>query len=478
MIDFTDNIVSFGKNSPKENSNTDCLVLYQTNQCYQLLEETLLYEGMEAPEFHRCHEEHIADRLSDSKHPLIFVEVRNNLVEVAQTLRWVVPQQTQLVLIGHVDSISVHRQLEELGFYYLFWPADKSEISQLLKQLHNDLQNNSSPLDIRTAMRIAVVSAKGGSGCTMVSCELAHALSRETLQPVILGDHAYHDSNMHIMLGIKDLVRSPINEEGLKHHTLTNMLDPVGVHSQLVRVGRGISYLGFESSDTSPEEMREYTHNMLATQTRDANFIIENYSSAAKFYPHPSWLCPITDCLILVTQPTLSALHNTKSYLARFDEVQQQSEEKTRLILVLNHVTPAGNNIDRKLVEQFLEHPVNIELPYVSRAEEILTSGKRFIDTKTGLTMPFQHLSKLIVGKPARPERTLKARLTQWQERLFPIIARKGPFEPALPPETAPENQPAEEVSGGENQPGTITSIRTNKKSKSQSETTPTLLSE
>ena len=280
-------------------------------------------------------------------------------------------------------------------------------------------------------MRIATVALKGGSGSTMISCELAYALSSETGQEVIIADHGYTSSNMHIMLGKKDLVRRPIGDEGIRHHTLTNMLDPVGVQSQLVRIERGINYLGFESMNSNADEMREYTHNMLGTLLRSANFIIEDYSGSVKFYPDPKWLCPITDCVVLVTLPTLSALHETRNFLKQFDAAQETAEHKTRLILVLNHVAPSSN-IDQKAIEQFLERPVEIEFPYQKKTEELLTSGKRFIDSKTGLTMPFQHLARQILGKPVEEKIPLVARLQELKDRFLPMVARKRKFEPGV----------------------------------------------
>ena len=59
-------------------------------------------------------------------------------------------------------------------------------------------------------MRVGVIGLKGGSGCTLLTCELAYSLAKESQKQVILVDHAYTGSNMHIMLGKKTLSGDPL----------------------------------------------------------------------------------------------------------------------------------------------------------------------------------------------------------------------------------------------------------------------------
>ena len=123
MSDFMDKIISIRKNgnAQGESSNTNCLFLYQTHECYQLLEECMLCEGMETPESILSGNQMIPDLLSGKEHPLIFIEITDDLLDMALKLPRLISHQARVVLIGRVDSISAHRTLEELGFYYLFW---------------------------------------------------------------------------------------------------------------------------------------------------------------------------------------------------------------------------------------------------------------------------------------------------------------------------------------------------------------------
>ena len=181
------------------------------------------------------------------------------------------------------------------------------------------------------------------------------------------------------------------------------MLDYVGAQSQLSTVSKYINYLGFEADAESGDDLREYTTNVLEPLKRDANFIVEDYSASAKFYPYPEWLCPLMSCVVLVVQPTLSSLHETRRFLHEFDRVNKETEHSARLLMVLNNTQPKAA-VDKATIEQYLKHPVDIEIPYHSQCEEFLSSGRHFVDNRTALNQPINNLARLIMGKPLLKE--------------------------------------------------------------------------
>ena len=412
MLNISESVISLpetetGKSNTTVTEKRNCCLFYQTTECFRLLEETLLYEGFEAPVARVCTNDNISDAVAETDYSLLFIEVTDQLMDQALRLRSHLSHDTRVVLIGHEDSISTLRAIEDLGFYYLLWSSNKQDIAAFLHTLRDDQHRNRGPQQVRAAMRVAVVGLKGGSGCTMAAAELAYGLAEESHQQVIVVDHGYTGSNMHIMLGKRDLLRQPIGSEGMQHHTLGSFLDQAGSQSQLSRVEKQISYLGFElglddeknAAIATPESLREYTNNVLKTLQRDANFIVEDYSASTKFYPHPRWLCSLVEGVVLVVQPSLSGLHETRAFLEQFHIHNALAANPARLILVLNHCRPTGG-VDRKAVEEYLGQKIDIELPYLKNCEELLTSGKRFISGRTRLNNPFTNLSRLILGKP------------------------------------------------------------------------------
>ncbi|MCL6268525.1 ParA family protein [Sansalvadorimonas sp. 2012CJ34-2] len=388
-----------GQKKKREVTAASCTLFYQTEECRNQLEEAMKYEGMEVPFCHPCTDSNITDVITGVESPLVLVEIKEDLVNLARLLHPLISHQTRVVLIGRENTITSLRTVEHLGFYYLYWPAEKTDVAAFLHELQEDLQQGKGPQSSRLAKRVAVVGPKGGSGCTMITCELAHGLVKETQQQVILVDHGYTGSAMHIMLGKRDLERMPISEQAQRHHTLGNILDHVGAQSQLSQVDKKISYLGFEIENGGGDELREYTNNVLEPLRNDANFILEDYSASVKFYPQPKWLCLLMDCVIIVVQPTLSSVFETRQFLEVFNRVNEVLSNPARSILVLNHCNPK-DSVEKESIEQYLQRPVDIHIPYFKQCEEFLTSGQRFVSSKTPLTRPFINLARLVVGKP------------------------------------------------------------------------------
>ena len=428
MFDFgeknTANTLNVGETSSQPDQleqSHESLIIYQDSECFRLLSEVMQRQGFPVPKGIQSNTSRVPLILKTNRQPLIFIEASNSAVGLTDAIRRLVSHQSRVVIIGREDCITVYRRIRGMGFYYLLLPADTTEINYLLNILKNDQRYTRGPMHSRAAMRIAVVSMKGGTGCTLVSTELSFALQRETGQPVIVTDHNYNLSNMHIMLGKKDLARSPLSSESLKQQRLTNTIDPVGVQSRLVPVVDQISYMGVESRNLNPEHIREYTHLMLDTQSREANFIVEDFSGSINFYPDPAWLCPIADCVVLMVQPTLSGLHETRQYLQHVKEADNE-DPSTRILLVLNHTTPE-KTIDRKLIEQYLDCPITAELPYVKSCEGLLTSGKRLIDGRSGLATELNRLSHIVLGRNPDTTGSFVTRLT---DRLKQTLSKSG----------------------------------------------------
>ncbi|WP_461537853.1 AAA family ATPase [Spongorhabdus nitratireducens] len=405
------------KSPESQQKLTSCGLFYQTPECFRLLEEALLYSGIGAPVARSCTPATLEDNVAGTDFSLIFIEVSDGLLKRARTLRSLLPQATKVVLIGTEDSIRTLRAVEELGFYYLPWPAEKQDVVSFLQTLRHKA-NQSPALPARLAMRIAVVGLKGGSGCTMLTSQLAFELAEESQQQVIVVDHGYTGSNMSVMLGKRDLIRQQINSQGMSHLTLGNTLDPVSAQGQLSPVANQISYLGFEleleqkqTTAAHADSLREYSNRVVEALQPSANFIIEDYSAAANFYPHPDWLCTQSDLIILVIQPTLSGQNEARAFLERLQQINDATDTPTRLLLVLNHCRPAAH-IERKAVEQYLGQAVAIELPYTKHCESILASGQQLSKSRSRLSLPLTNLTRLILGKPPRKPSLLSWLLT------------------------------------------------------------------
>ncbi len=391
----------------------NCTFYFQTAPCRTLIEESLHFAGMGGSACYPVNSENLIEKVASQDSPIVIIEAGDQVITVANNIRHQLHHQTQVILIGSDNSITTLRHLETLGFYYLLWPADKQDVTTLLNELQENVSNNTGIHQRRRAMRTGVIGLNGGVGCTLIAAELAYAIADDSQKQVILVDHACAGSNINIMVGKRDLPRRRIRDQGLAYQTPGASLDHMGAQSQLTRIDRLISYLGYELETHSGEEVREYCNQVLEQLARDVNFYIEDYSASVKFYPDPQWLCSLLDCAIIVVQPSLSSLNEVKRYLQLFRQINENLPNPARLIIILNCNQP-GVAVNIKSVESFLQCTVDIVLPFYKHCEEQVTTGNRFFSSKSSLALPFTNLSRLILGKPLIRESLLSRLQALW----------------------------------------------------------------
>lgn len=379
----------------------NCALLYRNEAVRGQLEASIRYHGMGG--LYSCAYD---DKYSDStleslKYPVLFIEIGDDLEEV-ERWRYLLSHESRVILIGLKNDIATMRTVEQLGFYYLPWPADEELIDWTLKSIRDDQLENRGPQQVRKAMRMAVVSMKGGSGCTMIATELCHVLASATQKQVILVDHNYRSGNqsgMGVMLGRETLERHRLTDNDLGHSVMSQMLDQLNVQSQLRRIDPLISYLGVEADWGRSEELWEYNNQLLVSLAREANFVIEDYSASVDFSVDPNWLCELMNCIVIVVDANIASLMQTRPYLEKLQRVNDLQRYPARILLVLNN-TRSHSALDRKMVEKYLERSVTVELPWVRRCDEQLLDKRRFYNARSPLTLPFRNLGQAILGKP------------------------------------------------------------------------------
>lgn len=405
MFDLARKVVATETNSVDQGPASCGLLFRHEDTCRQLQQAISFYgTGKLAAREYDGHS--LSDAIEGTHYPLLFIEVGESLKQEADRWRYLLSHDIRVVLVGKEDSIIAMREVERLGFYYLLWPASTEQIGDTLLAIREDQLLNRGPHQTRSAMRTGVVGLKGGCGTTLIATELTHVLAEDSGKQVILVDHNYCHSGMSVMLGRQSLERKPVSDAGLEY---TRLMDQMSAQNQLFRLDSLINYLGIETVRGSGEELREYNNQLLIALGREANFIVEDYSASVNFSPDPVWLCELLDCLVVVVESSLSSLVQTRPFLETLQQVNESQHHPARIILVLNHARP-GSTLDRNSVEQYLQHPVAIELPWVKGVEERLARNQRWYNSGTPLANPLFNLGQIILGKPAR-QLTLLQRL-------------------------------------------------------------------
>ncbi|CAM3513643.1 hypothetical protein [Parendozoicomonas haliclonae] len=404
MLDF-DDLKSDGSTDSKLLDRGSIQLIYQSEQCLQTVREALASEGLADPETLSGELMACFDQLAGSQAQLVIVEAGNmtstdltsdNLSEQLKLLRRLLPNQCAIILLGEDNRISIERQWRRRGIRYLYWPATRDDLIELVRECLAPTATRST----HSALRIGIVGAKGGAGCSFLAAQLARALAVETGQPGLLVDHAENGSNLHVMLGQSELeARSRETRTSLSGEPI---LDFVTASSLQIRISQHLNYLGSGAS-----ELNRQAVDLLAW---DNSFVVEDGGSLLLSH-NPEWLSSL-NIVLLIIPATLSGLAQGRLFLEQLQNEYADGERNPRCILVLNHNQP-GRQITRQLAEQYFKRTLQAELPWIDRCEDWLITGTLPESGCPKLAAPLNDLARTLLGKTQRDE-SLFNRLLHW----------------------------------------------------------------
>jgi pilus assembly protein CpaE len=384
------------KKAPKKDNKDNhagVTLFYKNKQCRALVQEACRFEGWEEP---KCFKDqpHKVDKSQVGNIVIVDLCGSDSLISEAESINAVIPNSKAVIIIGTEDKIQTLRQLEQLGFYYLLWPADKNELTVSLKQASQHQQRLLTSGFFRKAKRISMIGSRGGIGTSVFSTELASALSKKGSHSILV-DHHFEDSNIDIILSRKDLDKTDIN-------TITvelSQIDEESASNYLAEVDHGFHYLGLVG-DTKQETLENYTTTLSEKLERQANFIIEDYSASIDFALNVEQVVKSSDVLVILLEPSVAAVRSTQKMLEKINEVGLIQSERPRIITALNHQRPINAfNLNKQEVEKFIKRPIDIEIPFYKQAATQLIEGKRLIELEKGKNRPVTNLVKSVNGE-------------------------------------------------------------------------------
>ena len=372
-----------------------CSLFYQTNECKSLLEEVFRFEGWSAPD---CLRNNVStdDININNLQEIIILELNHsqNVVEDAKAFASRLPNHKGIVVIGKEDAITTLRGLKNMGLYYLFWPINKQDTSDFLRHMHSNIARFAGVSQNRKAKKVAVIGSKGGVGTTLISAEIASKLSSLGTDTILV-DHQYHDSNIDIILGLKNFEKYNVENLGLQFHDA----DEDSAADYLLPVNKKLRILALQG-DNSVADLLGYSHNIIDVLHRQANFIIEDYSASVSFQLDIPLLVKRVDMVVLVVEPTVSSVRNTRKIIESITLQQQLGQRELRLFVMLNAHRPDNYfPLTPKEVAVHLEHPIDVVLPYSRHAATMLLEGKRLYMHNSVLSSAFSDISQLLHGK-------------------------------------------------------------------------------
>ncbi|MEZ9875063.1 AAA family ATPase [Vibrio breoganii] len=377
--------------TPKQSGGAT--LFFSDNECKDAVIEAYAFEGLEEPKCLKGLPK--ADKKQDLG-DVVLVQLTASIdIETdAQEINATLPNNKTVILLGQTDSIHILRRLEKMGFYYLPWPVDKAELIECLKQASRDERKRYESGYFRKAKRVAIVGSKGGIGTSVITTELSALLAKKGSRTILV-DHHYALSNIDVILSQKDLEQVDIS-------TITvepTKLDEESATSYLNEVDHNFMYLGFTGEDKL-EELEKYTNTVSEKLSRQANFIVSDFSGSLDFPLKAERLVNESDVIVLVTEPSVSSVRATQRLLDKIKDVAIPHLVRPRIMVVVNHHRPeAAFNLNIEEVERFIKMKPDMVIPFYKTAAKQLIEGKKLQALEKGKHTPFTQLAMAVNGQ-------------------------------------------------------------------------------
>ncbi|GAB2651580.1 AAA family ATPase [Vibrio panuliri] len=379
-----------------------CVAFTQSTQCRELIEEAFRFEGIPQPSFVANRDENIKSHVRESEVEIALVELTKSVDVTADMHRisHLLPNDASVIVIGQEDAISTIRNLKQMGFYYLFWPANKLEMVDFIKNVYRNREQENGLGKNRDAKKIAIWGCSGGVGTSLLAAELANNLARKHNSKCLLVDHDYYAGNIDIILKLEGFEKRLVNIS-----TIESDIDATYASSMTKKVTDLLSVLSLTSEEHSSFELKEYTRvleNLLGGQN---NFIVSDLSKVGQTDVDYKYLIETVDTVVLVFTPAISSVRQLK----KLSEHLSSQAPDLRQIMVLNHVQPTKATVlSRKDVVDFLRREIDIEIPFDAGILKHIINGGYLTDSRLAVAKPLALLTASILGESVlEPKKTL-----------------------------------------------------------------------
>ncbi|PJC86110.1 type II secretion system protein Z [Vibrio sp. HA2012] len=408
MFDLVDILKKSDSQHSEAQKEITSVLFYQTEKCQSLVKEAYRFEGLVPPALLINSDEQIKEHVRNEHIEIVIIELNESrdISRDAERISHLLPNDASVIVIGCEDAISTIRNLKQMGFYYLFWPITKHELIEFVISVHDNRHSHKGLGKKRKAKQISVLGCKGGVGTTFLCSEIGYLLAEKKNSSCVVVDNDYHGGNLDIMLGMEKFEKRLI-----RAGSFSTTLDPTSAQSMLNKHTKLLSVLSLTpTAGMGNADVKEYTKTVASQVAENVNFIVEDLSAIAQQGFDHKELVELSDCLILVFSPTVSALREA----ARIKQRMMEDKENVpcRMYMVMNCVVPdSAATVSLEEAEKYLHQPVDIVIPYIKKLDAMILDNKRISqsggkpekalyrlvslivgeETKKGLRLPFMH---------------------------------------------------------------------------------------
>lgn len=392
MLDILDSL-SKVEHKKREVVSFSCAAFIQTKACREQLEEAFRFEGITLPSFAVNRDDAIKEYVREKEVDIAIVELSKSL-DVSADMRRIsplLPNDSSVIVIGQEDAISTIRNLKNMGFYYLFWPASKQEVVDFIKNVYRNREQMNGLGKKRDAKKVAIWGCSGGTGASMIASELSLYLSRKRDAKCLLVDHDYHAGNLDIMLKLEGFEKREASISAVETE-----LDETFAGSMTRKVNDLLSVLALTSDEHSSYELKEYTRVLEGLLSEQNNFIVSDLSKGSQTSSDYKYLLEMVDTVVLVFSPAVSSVRQLKKVSERLTA----HAPEVRQIVVLNNVQPPKATVlNSKDLRDFLGKDVDIEIAFDAGILKHIINDGYLADSRLPVASSLQGLASIVLGE-------------------------------------------------------------------------------
>jgi pilus assembly protein CpaE len=322
---------------------------------------------------------------------LVIVESRDSretLLDQLDRLAEVCDPGTKVFVIGHVNDVLLFRELMRRGVSeYVVAPFSIFDFIRSVSDLYASA--NAAPLG-RT---IGFFGAKGGSGSSTISHNVAWAISEQFEHEVILADLDLPfgtvgiDFNQDPTLGIGDALLAPERVDDMYlDRLLTKCSDKLSLLAAPSTLDRC-----FDLQETSLDSIMDTVRGSVPAIVFDIPHIWMNWTRVT---------VRSLDEIVIVTPPDLAGLRNTKNIVDHL-KVARPNDAPPRLLINM-HGVPKRPEIKPEEFASALELPILAIIPFEPQLFGNAANNGQMIaevDPKHAIGETFRTIAQTVMGK-------------------------------------------------------------------------------
>jgi pilus assembly protein CpaE len=246
----------------------------------------------------------------------------------------------------------------------------------------------------KTAGRLfAFISAKGGSGVTILACNYAVSLAEESGSRTLFIDLNLPLGDAAINLGINarhSVVSALQNYKRLDSNFLSGLL---------VQHSSGLFVLPAPSELASTHVSDEAINKLLEVARHDFDYVVVDAGS--KLDLQSTKLFDKSSTIYLVTQVGIAELRNSNRVISRFSTIGSP-----KLEIVLNRYDPRTLEISEESVTKALTRPAQWKIPnHYTAVRQMQNTATSLMQGDSQISRAIREMTRSICGQPALPEK-------------------------------------------------------------------------